>query len=162
MPNNQQPLDIEEQEAITAVVTLMLMQCPAVQNRKITTRVEELITTPNIIGVFPTSGSVYLKKYISGSFTAQQAFNIKYRVSPTDDTDKVDAAETLNRVGQWLEGREVTIDGEIYQIADYPALTEGRTITTIERQSNAFLAALSDDGAADYQINIRVQYSKKV
>lgn len=161
MPN-QQPLDIEEQDAITAVVTLMLMRCPAVKNRRITTRVEELITTPNIIGVFPTNGSVYLKKYISGSFTAQQAFNIKYRISPTDDEDKVDAAEILNRVGQWLEGRRVTIDGESYQIEGYPALTEGRTITSIERQSNAFLAALSEDGQADYRINIRVQYSKTV
>ncbi len=161
MPN-QQPLDIEEQDAITAVVTLMLVRCPAVKNRRITTRVEELITTPNIIGVFPTNGSVYLKKYISGSFTAQQAFNIKYRISPTDDEDKVDAAEILNRVGQWLEGRRVTIDGESYQIEGYPELTEGRTITSIERQSNAFLAALSEDGQADYQINIRVQYSKTV
>ena len=79
-----------------------------------------------------------------------------------DDEDKVDAAEVLNRVGQWLEGRQVTIDGESYQIEGYPDLTEGRTITSIERQSNAFLAALADDGQADYQINIRVQYSKKV
>lgn len=85
---------------------------------------------------------------------------LKYRYTPTDDEDKIDAADTLDRAGQWMEGRKVTIDGKEYELSEYPELTDGREIVSIERQSNAFLNALMQDGSADYQINLRVQYRK--
>lgn len=156
----KQALDIDEQQAMTRAVGLMLQKCPAVTNRQITARVEDLLTTPGIIGIFPLNGSVYLKKYISGAFVGQHAFMLKYRTSPSDDEGKIDAADLLDRIGQWLEGREVTIDGEMYQLESYPDLTDGREITSIERTSNAFLNALAPDGTADYQINFKVQYRK--
>lgn len=160
MQDEKQVLDIEEQKAITRAVALMLQKCPAVTNRKITTRIEDLMTTPGVIGIFPLNGSVYLKKYISGAFVGQCSFMLKYRHTPTDDEDKIDAADTLDRAGQWMEGRKVTIDGKEYELSEYPELTDGREIVSIERQSNAFLNALMQDGSADYQINLRVQYRK--
>lgn len=160
MQDEKQVLDIEEQKAVTRAVAVLLQKCPAVTNRKITTRVEDLMTTPGVIGIFPLNGSVYLKKYISGSFVGQHSFMLKYRTVPSDDEARIDAADMLDRIGQWLEGRRITIDGSEYELSEYPELSDGREIVSIERQSNAFLNALMQDGSADYQINLKVQYRK--
>lgn len=158
---DKQPLDISEQQAITRAMGLMVQQCPVVTQRNITVRIEDIIPQPNVIGLFPTQGAVYVSKYISGAFTAQYPFKLMYRVKPGSDESRITACEALGLIGEWLEGRSITYDNESYQVSAYPELTGGREITAIERQSTASLFALYDDGTADYQINMVVRYTGK-
>lgn len=158
---DKQPLNIDEQQAMTRAMGLMVQQCPVVSQRKATVRIEDVATKPNVIGLFPMQGAVYVSKYISGAFTAQYPFMLRYRVKPGNDESKITASEALGLIGEWLEGRDITFNNNSYQISAYPELTDGRTITAIERQTTAFLSSLYDDGTADYQINMVVTYSKK-
>lgn len=158
---DKQALGIEEQEAMTRAVGLMVQECPVVKSRKAVVRIEDILTAPGSIGVFPLQGSVYLRRYISGAFVGQYLFMLRYRVRPGGDESKIIAADALDQIGRWIEGAAVTVNNTEYQLSEYPGLTEGRTIDSIERQTNAFLAALTEDGTADYQINLKVTYSRK-
>lgn len=157
----KQALNIEEQEAMTRAIGLMTMECPVVKNRGMPIRIEDILTTPESIGVFPLQGSAYVQKFISGAFDGQYKFMLRYRVRPGDDESRIAASNALDLIGRWLEGSAVMISKAEYQISGYPELTEGRSITRIERDTNAFLAALMDDGTADYQINLTVTYHRK-
>lgn len=158
---DKQPLNIDEQQAMTKAMGLMVQKCPVVAQRKVTVRIEDVATKPNVIGLFPMQGAVYVSKYISGAFVAQYPFMLRYRVKPGSDDSKITAGETLGLIGEWLEGRSITYGNKTYQVSAYPELTDGRTIDNIERQTTAFLSALYDDGTADYQINMVVTYSRK-
>lgn len=158
---DKQPLDIDEQQAMTKAMGLMVQQCPVVTKRGITVRIEDVTPKPNVIGLFPTQGAVYVSKYISGAFEAQYPFRLMYRVKPGSDDSKITAGDVLGLIGEWMEGRSITYNDDSYQVSAYPELTDGREITAIERQTTASLFALYDDGTADYQITMVARYSRK-
>lgn len=55
------------------------------------------------IGVFPLNGARYLKRYVSGSYTAQMPFQIVFRGSPTTNKASINAQEVLEKLSKWLE-----------------------------------------------------------
>lgn len=160
--SEKEQLKIDEQDAISRAVSLMLSRCPIVKTKKLEVHVDGLPNRAEVIGVFPMQGAVYLSKYISGGFVAQFPFQIRYRIkaSANDDARRIDTANALDKIGRWFSGQEVTEGGKTYRIGDYPPLTEGRTICGIERSSTAFLSAMAQDGTADFQINMQLKYVK--
>lgn len=55
------------------------------------------------IGIYPLQGAQYIKKYVSGSYTAQFPFEIIFQSSPTTNKESIDAQSVLDGLAKWLE-----------------------------------------------------------
>ena len=149
-------LSVVEQEEIGQAVKQMIKEAPFYRGEKI-----QLFDLENGgLGIFPTSGSVYVKKFISGSFIGRYAFYLRLRVLPGADADKVAAQTYLGKLAAWLEGGKVPHAGQFYQI-QMPELTDGRTIQKVERASVVGVSAMFQDGSIDFQVLINMDYFKK-
>lgn len=113
------------------------------------------------IGMFSQQGSGrYLKKYVSGSYEAQFPFFLRYRAQPTTNGTRLNAEELLDSIAQWMCGNKVRYNSQDYQMAAFPALTDGRRVEQIE-SGNIFMAEKAEDGTIDYQVTMNLKYSKK-
>ena len=154
-------LDISEQETVGAAVALMVVACPFLPSG-VVTRYEDMEGLPYSVGVFPQSGSVYVKQFVSGSLIGQYTFQLLYRLpGGADDDGRVGAEHLLDCIAQWLEAAEATYGGETYQMGGYPALSGGRTVQSIERTSAPVLLGQREDGSLDYSIFLQLRYFKK-
>lgn len=151
-------LTVSEQDAISKALILLLQQNP-IFTGKTAYNLQDI--KDNGMGLYPLQGTVYEKKYLDGSFYANYAFAIRYRIALKDDEKKSREQEKLSKLGQWLEGDPVTVGTATYQLTEYPALTDGREIREITRTSDVFLADAFDDGTVDYQIQLQLKYYKK-
>jgi len=111
--------------------------------------------------MFPQQGSVYLRRFVSGTFIAQYNFFLRYRRKETTDEGRIKDEATLDLIGKWLERNPVQVGTEVYELQNYPELTDNRTITQITRTSSAFLAERAQDGTSDYQIYLQLRYRKE-
>lgn len=59
-------------------------------------------TTGQSIGLIPLQGAIYLKKYISGSYTAQLPFMIVYQSAPTTNKASIANDVLLENISKWL------------------------------------------------------------
>lgn len=149
-------LSIAEQEEIGQAVKQMLKEAPFYHGEKI-----QLYDLENGgLGIFPTSGSVYTKRFVSGSFIGRYSFYLRMRVLPGADADKVAAQTYLGKMATWLEGNKVAHEGKAYQMK-MPELTDGRTIQKVERASVVGVSAMFQDGSIDFQVLINMDYFKK-
>jgi len=160
MSEEKQVLEIEEQEAIAKALIMMIQQCPFVESQDITTRYEDL-NEDYSLGVFAKQGTVYSKRFITGSFQAQYVFFIGYRIKPTNDQKKINAEEFLSAIAKWLEGQKVTYGGVEYLPPAYPALSDNREILRMERTTDAFAATSQQSGTVDYQVHMKLEYQKR-
>lgn len=103
------------------------------------------INTETSIGIFPLSGSRYIKKYVNGSYTAQMPFQIEYRSSPTTNKASIDAQMILEDLSKWLEESGI-------EFAD-PHMT----LESISRTS-VVLPALQDEKQVGYGVNMQLIY----
>lgn len=55
------------------------------------------------IGIFTTSGAIYLQKYISGSYVAQMPFQLMYRCAPTTNRARMSSQEFVDSLAKYLE-----------------------------------------------------------
>ena len=100
------------------------------------------------IGIFPLQGAVYLKKYVSGSYSAQFPFQIVFRSSPTTNKASIDAQNVVDSLGKWLESAGV-------EFKDAHMSLEG-----ISRTSVAFPAS-QNEKQLGYGINMQLKYFYK-
>ena len=100
------------------------------------------------IGIFPLQGAIYLKKYVSGSYTAQMPFQIVFRSSPTTNKANIDAQNVLEGLAKWLERSGI-------EFKDQNMKLEG-----ISRTSNVF-SSTQDENKVDYGINMQLKYFYK-
>ena len=100
------------------------------------------------IGIFPLQGAIYLKKYVSGSYTAQMPFQIVFRSSPTTNKANIDAQNVLEGLAKWLERSGI-------EFKDQNMKLEG-----ISRTSNVF-SSKKDENKVDYGINMQIKYFYK-
>ena len=155
---NLQVLDRGEQEAIGRAITLMIRECPFIGEGVV---IYENIDSPGEMGVFPTSGTVYLRRFISGMFIGRYAFQILYRIRPVSDEMKILEENRLEALSCWLEGQTVTFGGRQYPGSGLPELSDGRTVKSIQKTSHAMLAGILPDGSVDYQVYLQIEYQKK-
>ena len=154
----KQALTITEQQAITAALIRMIKESPVFQGAQVQA---DDVVKPGNIGVFSQGGSVYLRKFLSGSFFAKHTFFLIYRTKPSTDTQKINGSERLDALAQWLEGRAVTYNGRTYQLAYYPPLTDDRRLDSIERESSVYPTTPEQDGTINYRINMQLTYLKQ-
>lgn len=150
MQEKQEKLNIGEQEGIAEAVLRLVAAYPnypsAITQKKIS--LDDLKDAESI-GIFPTSGAVILKRYISGAFEAQFPFNVCYKCRPTDNAAAVAKRNVLEGLCKWLES------------TDYPELSDGRMIQSIQRTSTAVLAGKTEDGSSVFQCSVNLKYFRK-
>lgn len=150
MTDEKQALSIDEQQSIAEAVLRLVAQYPDFPKSITTSRIhlDDLKETEDI-GIFPTSGAVVTKRYISGSFEAQFPFSIFYKCLPTNNAAVISKRDMLDDLAKWLEGMS------------YPALSDGRKIQSIQRTTTITLVAKDESGEAVFRCDFTLKYIKK-
>lgn len=114
------------------------------------------------ITFYPISGTgiVTEKKSVTGKVDqlCNYPFVIDYRTAASSSNAKINIKEFLDNIGKWLERQPVTIDGETYKLDKYPALTKGRVIEEIERQSVSYQNDELENNVQDWIIQMSLRY----
>lgn len=150
MVEEKQKLSVDEQGSIAQAVLQLVKSYPdfpkTITAKKI---LMDDIKGSEDIGIFPTSGAVVLKKYVSGSFEAQFPFVIDYKCAPTANDAFIKKRSILDNLAKWLEN------------AEYPALSDGRRIQSIERTTTTASAGKTPDGNSVFRCGFTLKYFKK-
>lgn len=144
-------LSVEEQESIAEAVLRIVASYPGlpetVTDRKI--HLDDLKDETNSIGISPEAGAVVLKKYVSGSFEAQFPFSVYFKCNPTSNESVIGKRRVLEGLSKWMEEME------------YPPLSDGRRIQSIERISSVILAGKDRAGNSVFQCRFTLKYFRK-
>lgn len=100
------------------------------------------------IGIFPLNGSRYIKKYVSGSYTAQLPFQIQYISSPTTNHATIDSQMMVENLGKWLEDAGIEFKDS------------HMSLESISRTSVVF-PIMQDEKRIGYGINMQLKYFYK-
>lgn len=150
MADERQSLDIDEQNNIAEAVLRIVAGYPDFPATLTEKKVHlDSIDNPEEIGIFPTSGAVIVKQYISGSFEAQFPFMICYKCTPTTNQAVIEKRKVLENLCKWISSM------------DYPALSDGRKIEKIELTTNVVMVGKDESGASIFQCGCRLKYFKK-
>ncbi len=106
------------------------------------------INTDTSIGIFPLQGAKYIKRYISGSYTAQMPFQMVYKCAPTTNKASIEAQEMLNSLAAWLEESGI-------EFADLHM-----TLESMSRTSVVF-PIVQDEKQIGYAVNMQLKYFYK-
>ena len=149
--NEKETMKIEDSESAQKAILSLVMKYPSfpktfkADNSSVKWNGIEDKTS---IGIFPLQGAIYLKKYVSGSYTAQIPFQIVFRSSPTTNKANSDAQTVLEGLAKWLERSGI-------EFKDQNMKLEG-----IFRTSNVF-SSKQDENKVDYGINMQIKYFYK-
>ena len=150
MEEKKQQLSVDEQESIAQAVLQLVRTYPhfpkTITAKKI---LMDDLKDAEDIGIFPISGAVILKKYVSGSFEAQFPFVIDYKCAPTTNDAFIKKRAVLDDLAKWLS------------VADYPALSDCRSIKSIERTTTTASAGKTPDGNSVLRCSFTLKYFKK-
>ncbi len=82
---------------------------------------------------------------------------VVYRTGATSEFAKAKANDLLDEIGAWVCREPVTVDGEDYQLDEYPRLTGNRTITAMSR-SNSYAMEPNPNKTQDWVLPVTVTY----
>lgn len=115
--------------------------------------------------IFPISGAIIQteREDITGHVTQNclYPFYVFYRKQGLSENAKVKAKEWLDNLGRWLERQPVVINGQNYQLSNYPELSGNRKFEEIERQSPSYLESTDDNKAENWAIYISARYKNE-
>lgn len=104
--------------------------------------------TGTSIGLFPLQGAIYLKKYISGTYTAQLPFQIVYKCAPTTNKAAIEVQDMLTELAKWLERCAIGFkDPNI-------------TLETIARTTPVFVVR-QDEKNTEFAVSMQLRYTCK-
>ena len=162
--NNRQPVyDVASYDIVTNALVDLLNQYPMLDNETITFGD---VSADYGKAMFPSSGAIVVSEIrdILGNReqTCNYPFVVLYRAGAMTATNKISAKEWLDQLGRWLEKQPITVDGETYQIAEYPTLSENRKFTQISRTTPATLNDILTNNVEEWAISITAQYRNKI
>lgn len=149
--------DVDGEEAITNALIELLNEFPT----------DRAIGFSNLdknsgFAFYPIAGAaIYSEKEdVCGNVTqvCQYPFTVVYRNSPKLENHKIRIKELLDNIGKYLEGQKVSVGGELIALTEYPKLTGGRKITSIRRDTPAYVDETDESGAQDWVIQMKLQY----
>ena len=149
--NEKETMKIEDSESAQKAILSLVMKYPSFPKAFMADNSSVKwngIEDKTSIGIFPLQGAIYLKKYVSGSYTAQIPFQIVFRSSPTTNKGNIDAQTVLEGLAKWLERSGI-------EFKDQNMKLEG-----IFRTSNVF-SSKQDENKVDYGINMQIKYFYK-
>lgn len=100
------------------------------------------------IGIFPLQGASYLKKYVSGSYTAQMPFQIIFRSSPTTNKGAIDAQLVLESLAKWMEEAGIEFKDQYMKLE---SISRTSVVYTVEQ----------DTTQIGYGVNMQLKYFYK-
>lgn len=152
--------DVDGYEIVSKAIQDLLNSFPGLldgESIKFSTLEEE-----SGISFYPISGAVIAQETTSVTGKVNQLCNypfyVVYRTAADSPNSKLDIKEFLDNLGKWLELQPVMIDGETQKLEEYPALTNGREITEIARQTPAYLDNTSEGNVQDWVISLALKY----
>lgn len=163
MANNLKTIiDINSSEIISSVLAQLLNLFPLLPEEQ--SIAFGMLKDTSGIAFFPTSGSVLLenREDITGSIhqLISYPFNVVFRLSPKTEEQKMRVKEFLDMLGKWLERQPLIINGEIYQLEEYPLLDSNRAVQQIARSTPSHLDNAYADGVEDWVIGFTLNYTK--
>lgn len=156
--NDKELISLEEAKALGDVILSLIKECPF-KPQDISVRYGTL--EDNCIGIFTASGSIVLKKYVSGTYKAQYQCFIRLRTKPTTSADTLEKENLLDQIAIWLCGKEVNYKGNTYTLDDYPTLTDKRKIDELNQMQTTHIVSKEEDGSTEFQTMIQIKYIKK-
>lgn len=143
--------DIHEDTILSSTMVDIVNMFPGLDGKVITF---SSLETSKGFSLFPSTGAVIAssKESITGHVKEKRLypFNLVYRAALKKEAHRIKAKELLDDIGKWLQRQPVIINGEVEQLASYPALTSNREITSIERTGQAYLFGAYDNGIEDW------------
>lgn len=157
-------IDVDGSEAVSSVLLTLLNTFPglsAKQNILFAT-----LSESSGIGFFPTTGAALQSEKVDITDHVSQVclypFNVVYRAAPKTEAQRMRIKEFLDAIGKWLECQPVIINGETYQLTEYPVLASGnRIIKSIKRSTPAYQNGAYQDGIEDWVVALRLIYENE-
>ncbi len=154
MLDEKERLSDKEYESIGRLLLELIAECPYVPDAVAQEPggiLYQSIGTKAFIGIYTLPGARYLKKYVSGNFTAQIDFQVAYKSFPETNQQRVDAQAAVDNIMSWLEG-----------IAELPPLSGGRKIESVSVSNGAaYKNDTADDTGVTFVANATMKYYKK-
>lgn len=144
---NEEKLTYSDMEGISEAILKMVADFPDLPfaaNSK-TIQWQSLAATEGI-GIFTTSGAVYIRKYISGSYVAQMPFQLLYRCTPTTNRARMSSQEFVEALAKYLENCTATFKDEHLEMQ------------SIERTSAVLKREADNDGNETYMVALNCKY----
>ena len=163
MSEKQIKYDLDGYDSVTAALNVLLNSFPGLSEY------DEIAfaVLPETGGkaFFPVSGAAVEneKRTVTGRVvqTCLYPFYVYFRLRGPSEGQKVSAKEWLDRLGRWIERQPVDIDGDPCKLDEYPSLADGRVMTTIDRQTPAYLESVTDDQTETWAIYITARYKNE-
>lgn len=161
--NESKPIgyDVSGYKILTDAVLDLLADFPGLNGREI---LFEELGKESGISFSADNGALVIseRRSITDHVTQQCQFPIYiiYRTASTKEFQKLQVQAFFDAIGKWICKEPVYIGGEITQLIEYPALTEGRKITRVTR-SNSYGLEPYEDGVQDWLMPVTVQYTNE-
>lgn len=150
MADEREKLSIAEQESIATAVLALVKSYPDFPKTIAAKNVHlDDLKDSVCIGIFPTSGAVVTKKYITGSFEAQFPFQVCYKCNPTSDQSKIAARDVMENLAKWIEN------------VKFQEIADGTKIQSIQRTTTVALVGKTEDGNSVFQCSFTLKYRKE-
>lgn len=112
---------------------------------------------------FPAVGAVIDRedKDILG-FTHQvcvYGFALVTRASGLNEARRVTSKEWLDKLGRWLNRQPISIGNKGYTLNEYPPLTGGRILRSIQLKVPTHLDGINENGAEDWACQVEARYT---
>ena len=121
-----------------------------------------LLTNEDGMTVVASSGSLIISDIedITGHVMqmCSYPFTVVCRFSGLSSRRKIQTKEWMDKLAEWLCRKAVDIDGELYQLKRWPALTGDREIRLISRSTPAFLGGINEDKSETWAMDMVIQY----
>ena len=163
MTEKQQRFDVQGYDIITDAIQNLLDAFPGLEEG------EEILFSSmkeeSGFAWYPISGGVIEDEKCSVTGKVKQTcaypFFLIYRSGATSPKRKAGIKEFLDSIGRWLEKQPVKVGEDTVVLKEYPSLTEGRSIKTIERQTPAYLDNETENKIEDWVIYITLKYQNE-
>ena len=146
-------------EIITMTVKELLNQFPGLNRQKI---YFEEQGEESGIAFFADAGALVISERRSITDhvfqSCQYPFFVSYRTTATREFQKLNVLDFLDLLGKWICKEPVEIKGETVQLKDYPSLSDGRTITRINR-NNIYGTIPKENKSQDWILPITIRYN---
>lgn len=163
MADNEKPIGVDATgyDLLTKAVLNLLSQFPGLNGREIF--FEELGDDSGIAFSADSGALVMSEKRSITDHVVQKCqfpFFVVYRTAAVGEFQKIQIQSFLDDLGKWLCKEPAEINGVVYRLADFPKLSDGRTITRITR-SNSYGTTPQDNGVQDWLLPVTVQYTNE-
>ena len=160
MPENQVRYDVDGYDVLTTAIRELVNQYPGLPTGDMISF--SVLGEDRGKAMFPVSGAVIEQEAISVTGKVRQVcrypFVVIYRAAALSEARKAAVKEWLDNLGRWLERQQITVDCTSYTLESYPALSGGREILSISRQTPAALDSVEENGAENWIISISARY----